>query len=151
MQDSDSIAAKLRQLLLQYGLEIVYAEGQVKFFDEQRRLQSSMNGRNHEKAAINAKVNREAYKTYACNLKSAKERVEVAIQTVTGVYDDVRKKIWFMYFIQQKPYAEIAADTLYNERTLKRVVASMKVDIAEKLEASEEPKHAGEKGNKQNA
>ena len=138
MIKADPIAEKLRQMLVTYGLEIVYANGQVKFFEERRRLHSSMPGKAHERKAAEAKLSREAYATYAENLAAAKRQVEDAIKSVIGLYSSVQKKVWYMVFIEQKSHAEVMEETHYSERTLKRIIAQMRADMAARLEIEEE-------------
>lgn len=134
---SDPVAVKLRHALLTYGLEIVYAKGQVRFYEEQRKLHQAMPGKAHVGKAADAKIKREAYETYAENLTAAKAQIETAIRTVIGIYDDVQKQIWYMHFIEQKSHAEIMAETHYSERTLKRVLAAMRQDMSARLELEE--------------
>jgi len=126
--DETSIGRRLGRLLQQYGLRISYATHKANIYSEEEKCASA---RGLAQKALRAKISANSWGVYAKNLADKRDELKQAIYMSLIGYNDKQKKIWFAYFIDNLSPSEIELqDPNISQRTIQRVVAAMKADMA---------------------
>ena len=140
--DETSIGRRLGRLLQQYGLRISYATHKANIYSEEEKCASA---RGLAQKALRAKISANSWGVYAKNLADKRDELKQAIYLSLIGYNDKQKKIWFAYFIDNLSPSEIELqDPSVSQRTIQRVVAAMKADMA--LRFPSKLPNIGEKG-----
>lgn len=129
--DVSNIGRRIGRLLQQYQLRIAYAEHKSKLYEEERE-KASASGQGYK--TLQATLSQKVWKTYMENLVTKKSQLEAAVREALVCYNEKERKIWWLYFIEQKSSYEIEEIMKLNSRAVQRIVASMKADMELKFE-----------------
>ena len=124
--DASTIGKRLGRLIQQYDLRIKYGQYKASLMEQEASKASAIG---NEQKAVRAKVSMNAWATYADNLATAKMELAKAIQTALVAYNTTERKIWWLYFIENKSTYDIEDETSINSRSVQRVIAAMKKDM----------------------
>ena len=102
------------------------SEGKAQLYDQERQ-RASATGNAHK--SLQAQIAVRCWATYAKNLTTLKGELEAAIQNALAGYKDKQKRIWWLYFIEDKSVYEIEEAMHLNVRNVSRALASMKADM----------------------
>lgn len=120
---------KIRKLLFNIDLNIVYAKGSEKLANENFKLNQKIKNPKNQKKAMQAKIEKECYKVYLRNLEDTKQEIEIELNKILNRYAPKYKTIWLMYFIQQSTIEEIAKATNYTIDNVNKIIKKLKNDL----------------------
>lgn len=136
-----TIAEKLRKLLLNIDLKIVYAEGEMKVAEEDCRLNSKIDNSKNQQLAISAKARKECYRIYIANLVDTKQNIRLHLDKVLSKYLPTRKMIWEKYFLERKSIEKIANEVSYSVPNVKHIIKQLRADIEKEFSNEENEKN----------
>lgn len=129
VERGQQIADNIRKILLNCDLRIVYAEGELKLANEERKLHSKLGGKSHTRKALLAKARCETYKVFIETVKKIKGEISLGLDTVLSRYTPKYKKIWIMYFIEQASIDEICSAVAYSRSNINVIISKLKNDL----------------------
>lgn len=135
------IAEKIRKLLLNIDLKIVYAQGEKKVAEEDFRLNQKIRTNKNQQLAIKAKARKECYTIYLRNLADVKEKIKLDLEKVLSKYTPAHKRIWEMYFIERRSIDKIVQEVGYSRESVFRIVKKLKEDLTSQFEQGAKKKN----------
>lgn len=129
VRNGQAIAEKIRLLLANIDLRIVYAGGEYELALADYTKYAKLSGVKNERKALRYKATAECYKAYLGSLNSVKQEINVALDAVLSRYTPKYKRIWTMYFIEQASIQEIATQAEYTTRYIDKIIQKFKLDL----------------------
>ena len=128
-RQAKNVIAKIKQLLYNFDLAVVYAKGEIKLRQATMNLYSQDKRRYSQKKFIVAKVDKERFEDYVSDLENAKQEIMDNLDIILSKYTPKYKQVFIMYFFENRSYDEIASETHYAIDGLKDIVAKLKKDV----------------------
>lgn len=129
-ESGKSIAYKIRKMLLNCDLRLVYANGEKNIANEEYQCEIKLSGRRHTKRALKAKIRRDCYKIYIGNVQKIKQDILDGLNACLSKYSVKYKRIWLMYFLEQKSIDEISDEVGYSRDNVNKIIARLKDELA---------------------
>ena len=142
--DKNLIGFKIRKLLLNIDLKIVYAEGARKVAIQDFNLNQKIQTTENQRKAMQAKIRRDCYAIYIQNLNDTKREIEVDLDKILSTYTPKHKEIWVMYFIKSMRLDDIARETNYTRENVCKIIHKLKDDLCEYYQEETKKKKGGE-------
>ena len=124
-----TIIDKIKQLLYNYDLAIVYANGEIKLREATMSLYSNDTRKKSQMRFINAKVDKERFEDYVADLENAKREILDNLDIILSKYTEKYKRIFIMFFIENRSYDEICEKTNYTPDAVNKIISKLKSDV----------------------
>ena len=128
-KQAKTVVERLKKLLYNYDLEIVYANGQVKLRQATMNLYENDSRKSSKKKFVVAKIDKERYENYIDELNNAKREITDNLEIILSKYTPRYKQIFIMYFFENKTYDEICDATAYSFDGLKTIITKRSIFI----------------------
>lgn len=122
---------EIRKTLLDYELLIANAEATIERYDNEYALYSKLGGKRNAAMAMQAKIYSTTYKTFLENMNNAREELVESINYCLRGYNDKWRKVWVLYFLEDKPLSEISKRVGYATKYISEILAKMRDDLKE--------------------
>lgn len=123
------IAENLRKLLFNIDLRIVHAKGEIELAEQDFKINSKIGTNASRQKALRSKAVAKAYEAYVGTLEKVKNNIQFNIDKVLTGYTPKHKKIWVMYFLEQKPIEEICEELHYSKSNINVIIKKLKLDL----------------------
>jgi DNA-directed RNA polymerase specialized sigma subunit len=124
-----NIAEKIRKMLLNIDLKIVYAEGEKKVAIEDFRFNQKIDTSKNQQLAMQAKARKECYSIYINNLVETKRNINFQLDKILDKYLPERRKIWELYFLQNKSVKKIAEELNLEIKKVQEIIKKLNEDL----------------------
>jgi len=128
-KEARTVVDRLKKLLYNYDLEIVYAKGEIKLRQASMSLYENDIRRNSQKKFVVAKVDKERFENYVDELENAKREITDNLEIILSKYTPRYRQVFIMYFFENKTYDEICEATHYAPDGLKKIIQKLKSDL----------------------
>jgi len=128
-KQAKNVIAKIKQLLYNYDLAIVYANGEIKLRQATMKLYSQDKRKNSQRKFIVAKIDKERFEDYIEDLENAKREIMDNLDIILSKYTPKYKQVFIMFFIENRSYDEIANETHYSFDGVCDIIAKLKKDV----------------------
>ena len=129
IKQATTIVDRIKKLLYNFDLAIVYAKGEIRLREANINLYANDTRRYAQRRFVVAKVDKERFENYITELENAKREITDNLEIILSKYTERYKRVFIMYFIENKSYDEIASETHYAIDGLKDIVAKLKKDL----------------------
>ena len=128
-KQAQTIIDKIKQLLFNLELTIVYADGEIAVRRSTMKLYEGQTNRYKQRKFINAKVDEERFQIFKEDVENVKNEIMENLDIILSKYQARYKQIFVMRFFEEKTYQEIADETNYSLVAINRIVARLKNDL----------------------
>ena len=128
-QEAKNIVDKIKKLLFNYDMAIVYAKGEISFREADMELYKSNKGKYGAKKFALARIDKERFEIYIEKINNAKNELLENLSLVLDKYNDKYKQVFMLFFIESKTYQEIADITHYSFEAVKVIIKRFKNDL----------------------
>lgn len=129
IKEATTIVDRIKKLLYNFDLAITYAKGEIKLREANINLYANDGRRYSQRRFINAKVDKERFEIYIKELENAKREILDNLEIILSKYTERYKRVFIMYFIENKSYDEICSETNYAPDGLKDIIVKLKKDL----------------------
>lgn len=128
-RQATTIVERIKKLLFNYDLAIVYAKGEIQLRRAAMDLYSNDTRKNSQKKFVVAKIDKERFEDYVADLENAKKEILDNLEIILSKYTERYRQVFIMYFLENKTYDEICAKTNYAPDGLKYAIDKLKKDL----------------------
>ena len=128
-RQAQTIVDKIKQLLYNYDLTLLYANGEIKIRQSTMDLYSGSKNKYRQKKFIEAKVDKERYEIFVEDLENARKEIKENLEIILSKYQSRYKEIFMLYFFEEKTYKEIAKITSYSIPMITKIIKRLKDDL----------------------
>ena len=117
------IISRIKTLLYNYDLTLVYADKQIELRDKWMQLKKNKKGKRDAELYIMAKIEKERYLAFKEELKKErKELMEAILDVCVEYYGKKSKDIFYMYYFQQSSIREMIEQTGLEEKQIMQMI-----------------------------
>lgn len=127
-KEAKTVVDKIRRLLFNYDMAIVYAKGEISFREADMELYRGKGKVGAKKYAI-ARIDKERYEIYIEKIENAKSELLENLSIMLSKYNNKYKQVFMLFFIESKSYQEIADITHYSFEAVKYIIKRLKRDL----------------------
>ena len=128
-KQAKNVIQKLKKLLYNYDLALVYAKGEIKLREATMNLYSQDKRRYSQRKFLVAKVEKERFEDYISDLENSKREILDNLDIILSKYTPKYKQVFIMYFLENRSYDEIASETHYTFDGICDIIAKLKKDV----------------------
>lgn len=126
------IADKIRKILYNADLRIVYANGEMKLALADYNLNAKLGDKKtYRRRALTAKARAECFNIYLKNVQRVKNETSVGVNEVLSRYNPRYQRIWVMYFLEKRTLEEICRETNYTLDGMNTIIKKLKLDMSD--------------------
>jgi len=127
-KEAKTVVDKIRKLLFNYDMAIVYAKGEIKFREADMELYKGKGKFGAKKYAL-ARIDKERYEIYIDKIEAAKSDLLDNLAIMLDKYNEKYKQVFVLFFIENKSYQDIAEITHYSFEAVKVIIKRLKSDL----------------------
>lgn len=124
-----NVADMLRAELLNYELEIQYAESRIAFFAAIMERTSGSDSRRKKRQFVYAKVLRESWICFRDDMLKARASLARGIDNALGSYPAVHRRIFLECLLNEREPSVVADELGMSEKAVKRIKGKLMVDL----------------------
>ena len=126
MEQAKNVIERIKVLLFNYDLELTYARGCVREFEITMRLYQNDHRKDRQRKFLSAKVDKERFENYIDEILDAKKEIMDNIDIVLSNYTPAYKRVFVMYFFENKTLEEISTETNYSFDGIRYIINKLK-------------------------
>lgn len=126
MEKAKNVIERIKVLLFNYDLELAYARGCVRKNEITMRLYENDHRKDRQRKFLSAKVDKERFENYIDEIIDAKREIMDNIDIVLSNYTPVYKRVFIMYFFENKTLEEISSETNYSFDGVRWIINKLK-------------------------
>ena len=126
---SKNVVDKIKKMLFNIDLSLAYADAQIQANNAKMELYSNDKRKSAQKRFISAKIDKERYEQYINSAKNLKDELIDHLNIILDKYKPNYKIVFISYFIENKTYNEISAETHYSMDAIKVIIKKLKSDL----------------------
>lgn len=124
-----TIVKKIKKLLYNYDLTLVYATGEISLREANMTLYEGDKKRDSQRRFVLAKVEKERYQLFVDEVQKAKKEILNNLDLVLSKYTPRYKAVFIAYFIEEKNYDDICGATHYSRDAVAHIIQKLKADL----------------------
>lgn len=124
-----NVADMLRAELLNYELEIQYAESRIAFFAAIMERTSGSDSRRKKRQFVYAKVLRESWICFRDEMLKSRASLARGIDNALGSYPAVHRRIFLECLLNEREPSVVADELGMSEKAVKRIKGKLMVDL----------------------
>jgi len=128
-KQAQNIITRIKKLLFNLDLTVVYAQGEIKLRHSTMKLYEGATSKWKQRKYVEAKVDAERLAIYQEDVERDKKEILEGIENILAKYQPRYKRVFIMYFLQDKTYQEIADETNYSLVAINKIIAKLKSDL----------------------
>ena len=129
MKRAQNIATKLKVLLFNLDLTLEYAKSEIEVRRATMKLYQGETAKWKQRRFLEAKVDEERYQIYLEDIIKTRNELLENVELILSKHTERYKKIFLMFFLQDKSITEIADETHYSVDTVKKIIQKLKQDL----------------------
>ena len=128
-KQAKTIADKIKKMLMNLELTILYADSEIKIRQATMKLYEGDTNRWKQRKFIEAKIDKERFEVYKEDIEHLHVEIMENIDILLSKHTPRYKQIFIMYFFQDKTYKEIAEETNYSLVAINKIISKLKNDL----------------------
>lgn len=128
-KQAQNIASKLKRLLFNLDLTREYAKSEIEIRRATMKLYKGETAKWKQRKFLEAKVDEERFKVYLEDIEKARSDLLENIELILSKHTERYRKIFIMFFLEDKSISEIADESHYSIDTVKKIIQKLKRDL----------------------
>jgi len=128
-KQAKTIADKIKKMLMNLEMTILYAESEIKVRRATMKLYEGETTKWKQKKFLDAKIEEERFEVYKEDIEHLRDELVENIDILLSKHTPRYKQIFKMYFFEEKTYQEIADQTNYSLVAINKIISKLKNDL----------------------
>lgn len=128
-KQAQTIATKLKRLLFNLDLTREYAKSEIEIRRATMKLYKGETAKWKQRRFLEAKIDEERYQIYLEDIENVRIELVENIELILSKHTERYKKIFIMFFLEDKSISEIADESHYSVDTVKKIIQKLKQDL----------------------
>ena len=128
-KQAKTVADKIKKLLMNLDMTILYADSEIKIRQATMKLYEGQTTKWAQRKFVEAKVDEERFEVYKEDILHLRDEINENLEILLSKHTPRYKQIFIMYFFQDKTYQESADQTNYSLVAINKIISKLKNDL----------------------